>query len=163
MSEIELRGSPESVIESIRFTRTRMAVDCPLYRYDITWAGRGEFGLHPKSTVWCDNWLCPLEGGIGGTRWRMQGDTRPEVKLTAWVPRPGNALAVAYLLLVYGPDALPRMEARVEIRSQWKDFSVGNREEPGEPRRLFSQRYFDESGPGIYPAHIVDIPPRAAE
>lgn len=162
MNEIELRGSPESVIESIRFARSGTTVGPPCggrHRYTITWAHCGEPGGPPRRWVdWCDHPLCPFEE----SRWRLR-DSPAEVKLTAWVPAPGRSIAVAYLLVVYPLDALPRMEARIGICDQWEDRRYGNGAAERDPRRLFSQRYFAESGPGIYPAHIVDVPPVATE
>jgi hypothetical protein len=74
--------------------------------------------------------------------------------LTLWVPTVPTVVAVAYLLLVFPLDALPRIEARIGICDQWRDRQAGNVALPGEDHKLFTDRYFAEAGPGVYPAPI---------
>jgi hypothetical protein len=135
-----------SIIESIRFTRFPGICEYGKQhdQYQIRWTD--PTGLHTVHHVyWCPHPICDT------SPWRL--GFKPEVKLTAWI-RP---IATAYLLLIHDPEGrkLPHMEARVGICDQWQDRSAGNTGEPGE-HRLFTERYFAESGPGVYPAPIVD-------
>lgn len=150
MTTMEIDGTTASLVESIRFTRTPGTCEWRGHhdRWEITWGeGRDDQRAH---VYWCDHPVCDL----GETRWRLL-DSPPEVKLTQWIP-PGGLVAVAYLLLVFPRDALPRMEARIGICDQWQDRQFGNYGSDAE-RRLFTERYFAESGPGVYPATIVDL------
>lgn len=138
------------IVESIHFTKTPGTCEHggDHSKYSIHWT---EPGWNKEVfTYWCDHPIC--EAGV--TRWRLL-PSPPEVKLTKWIPSP-PAAAVAYLLLAFPVDALPRMEARIGIVSQWQDPTFGNYGEDNE-MKLFTERYFAESGPGVYPAPIVTV------
>lgn len=141
-----------SIVESIKFTRRPGSCEFGNRHdgYTIAWT-RPDGTRVSHATYWCPHPLC----GMSSTRWRMS-TSRPEVQLTEWIPSVPNAVAVAYLLVIYPPGALPYMEARIGICDQWEDRRAGNIGDPDE-RRLFTQRYFAESGPGVYSAPICDI------
>lgn len=143
---MQLSGSHASIIESIAFTREQGTCDYgdhhDLYRIKWTQADGEVNGEH---VYWCPHPLCDT------SRWHIGRQIR--VMLTAWIPGVGYA----YLLLVEDPDGLrlPHMEARIGIQDQWQSAQYGNYGEDWE-RRLFTERYFAESGLGVYRAHIVD-------
>lgn len=154
MGTMELAGTASSLVESIRFTRTPGSCengdrhDC----YTITWTDAN--GVPTREQVyWCPHPFCDT------SPWRLSSSP-PQVKLTSWIGADASFriphIATAYLLLIDDPEGrtLPQMVARIGICDQWQDRSRGNVGEPGE-RRLFSERYFAESGPGVYPASIT--------
>lgn len=148
--------STASIVESIKFTRLPGICEYGKHhdQYQIRWTDPN--GLTTANHVfWCSHPICdtsPIRLG-----------TRPEVKLTSWISPavdfPFPHIATAYFLLTHDPEGrkLPKMVARIGICDQWQDRSAGNVGEPGE-RRLFTERYFAESGPGVYPAPIQDAP-----
>jgi hypothetical protein len=146
-----------SIIESIKFTRFPGVCEFSdrHSQYQIRWTDpHGIVTAH--HVFWCDHPLCDFSQ----TRWRLS-TSPPEVKLTAWIGPDATFriphIAAAYLLLTFDREGrkLPQMIARIGICDQWQDRFAGNVGEPGE-RRLFTERYFAESGPGVYPATIED-------
>lgn len=147
---LTLDGTAASLIESISFDRIPgpCKYNAQHHRYGIGW--HTPAGLKTCRHIWwCSHPLCEQ----GETRWRLS--TCPaEVKLTQWIPCAGkDTIAVAYLLIIFPVDRQPHMEARIGICDQWENRRYGNLGNPDE-RRLFTQRYFAESGPGVYPATI---------
>lgn len=141
-----------SIVESISFDRTPgpCKYNAAHHRYGIMW--HTPAGLKTCAHAWwCSHPLCEQ----GETRWRLS-TSPPEVKLTQWIPHFPNFAAVAYLLIVFPLRGQPRIEARIGIPSQWEDPVRGN---VGEDHRLFTQRYYGESGPGVYPATIIERRP----
>lgn len=153
----QLTGTSASLIESISFSRQPGI--CEFFgahhdRWSIQWFDPHLDANRANHVYWCDHPLC----GTGATRWRLR-DSPPEVKLIAWIPTM-PAVAVAYLLLVFPLEEFPHMEARIGIRDQWQDHDLGNLGNPNrEPGRQFTERYFAESGPGVYPAPIIERQP----
>lgn len=150
----ELAGSTASLVESIKFTRVpgRCENSDQHDRYEISWTDLD--GKRDTSHVyWCPHPFCDT------TSWRLS--TAPYVLLTRWVGPDTEFriphIATAYLLLIADPEGrrFEQVVARVGICDQWQDRAAGNIGEPGE-RRLFTERYFAESGPGVYPAPIVE-------
>lgn len=144
-----------SIIESITFTRYPGVCENGDRhdRYDISWTDAAGV-VTCEHVYWCPHPFCDTEP------WRLSVSP-PTVKLTSWVGADAAFriphLATAYLLLTYDVEGreLPQMVARIGICDQWQDRAAGNIGEPGE-RRLFTERYFAESGPGVYPALIED-------
>lgn len=144
---IDFVPTTSSIVESIGFYRVPGTCEHGGHHhlYRITWTNLD--GLDKSGQVyWCDHPFCDTSPFRLGA-W-------PEVKLTAWV----QPVANAYLLATFDPEGrtLPKMVARVGIVDQWQSREFGNYGEDWE-RRLFTERYFAESGPGVYPATIIDV------
>lgn len=151
-------GTAASMIESIKFVRIPGACDRgPRHdRYEIRWVDPAG-GQHINHVYWCRHPLC----AAASTLW-LSPLRAPRVCLTSWIPHIPNAAAVAYLLATARVEdgcIVPEMQARVGICSQWEDLRAGNIYSPTGERKLFTQRYFGESGPGVYSAEIVDEDP----
>jgi hypothetical protein len=163
-SVINLAPSVASMMESVRIAAYRVSHPdqpsprCPrsdpeictyaeLYR--IEWTAPD--GLdHVHQHLWCRH--C--------STWNVLPD-RTHLILTAWLPTVGRSVAVAYVVMVPQPPSAGwhwEPQGRIGICSQWQDPVYGNVGEPGE-HRVFSKRYFAESGPGVYPVPIVSNPP----
>lgn len=153
---LELSPTSASIIESIKFTRRPGSCEhCDRHdSYTIGWTSLdGTRVTH--GVYWCPHPLC----SDGDSPWRSAGT--PYVKLTEWIIPGGGwpPIATAYLLVITGvrdQRVVTEIQARIGICSQWKDPSSGNFAEPDEEPKLFTQRYFAESGPGVYPATIED-------
>ncbi|MBX9918853.1 MAG: hypothetical protein K2Y33_03310 [Mycolicibacterium frederiksbergense] len=151
---IAVEGSTAGMVESITFTREPGSCEHGDQhdRYEISWT-RPDGTREAHHVHWCPAPLCDE------SPWHFP--STPLVKLTAWVsgrPNIYDAVATAYLLAiteVRDGQVVAEMQARIGICDQWKDRSHGNYAEPDEEPKLFTERYFAESGPGIYPAHIT--------
>lgn len=134
------------MIESIRFTRHPVGEPCHAIRLGIHWTdpdGQGNASFRD----WCA--ACDIDiPGIFGTY-------DFAVAHSEWLGP--NHEFLAYILVV--PHEHERgtgfkLEARIGVSSQWQDPRAGNVEEEGASWKSFTERYFAESGPGIYPAPI---------
>jgi hypothetical protein len=133
-----------SVIESVR--ATRMLCPCDhghnCYTYWLSWT-EPDGEPEERTVTHCPHPLCDT------SPWQLP-PIRPHVLLTAWIPKASwgqSSRIAAYLLTIPGTD---RVVARIGICAQWEDRQRGN------GHGLFTERYFGESGPGIYPVPIED-------
>lgn len=152
---MNLSGTAASLVETVSFHRRPRPL-CEVcgfvtFDYEIRDA-------RPRSTAWYGCAKC-----FQLTLWQP-GDPPddfpsvppPRVLMTQWI----DNVAVAYLMVKFNEfsPTLHNREvvARIGIANQWKDPVYGNVEDPGEPRKLFTQRYFSIDGPGVYPVDIQD-------
>jgi hypothetical protein len=149
--------SVESIVESVRLSHRRSGLYCHSREYRISWTEPDGQEAH-KSQLLCSVCDDPV-------RWMAFGDPRREVGglsvnrplVDAWIPTQGrDAVAVAYILLVADKDHSVgfRIEGRLGIRSQWRDFRAGNIPTAHEPWRSFSERFYGLEGPGVYPVPV---------
>ena len=135
------------MIESIRFTRHLVGSPCHAIRLGIHWTEPN--GLRTATfNDWCS--ACDLPG--------MFETYDAAVAHSEWLG-PAHEL-LAYILVVpheHENGTVFKLEARIGVATQWRDPQAGNIEEEGAPWNSFTERYYAESGPGIYPAPIEEI------
>lgn len=153
-------GSIESMVESVKITRTpHKCIDSETgyvqhegaYGYTLHWT-EPDGKDHGQQSYYCPHPICDR-------RPLLLRHPRTHIVDSAWLPKASFSLttvATVYILVIDGEDPLlPEVVGRIGICSQWDDPVSGNYGAPGE-RRLFSQRYWAESGPGVYPVPIED-------
>lgn len=133
------------IVESVQATRLLRPCDHghSCYTYWLSWT-EPEGQREERTVTYCAHPLCDT------SPWQLP-PIRPQVLLAAWVPKQTwtrASVATAYLLTIPGTN---RVEARIGIRSQWDDAQFGNGD------GLFTERYFAESGSGVYPLPITDV------
>jgi hypothetical protein len=148
MSEVV---SVASVIESVHLSFFKPQVFCHARVYRINWTDP-DGTPQLKVKTWCG--VCDAFRDFGN-----------ELILHAWLPSPEYAkaeartphppksiVATAYILLTN--DGL---QGRIGICDQWEDRAAGNRGPVGGPFKLLTERYWGESGPGIYPVPVHEM------
>lgn len=154
--ELVAPASPESIIESIKMTRQRkMEMGCSEETFRVTWtAPDGED--NEETRVLC--FLCGMDTAPRHRPWLMLASYVPWRGVTASAPLVAYMLAVPTQDSETGEDTWT-MEGRIGIRSQWKDPMRGNQDIERPYPELATDWVFGESGPGVYPCPIEELPP----
>lgn len=150
--------SVESIVESVRLSYRSDDLDCHARKYQISWTEPDGQQAH-KVQLMCSVCDDPMRWMAFGDPTRAVGGlslSRPLVD--AWIPATlsqKQAVAVAYILMVANGAGFT-IEGRIGIRSQWRDFRLGNIPTEAEPWRAFSERYYGREGPGVYAVPVHD-------
>jgi hypothetical protein len=144
--------STASIVESVRLSFFKPQIFCHARVYRIAWTDPdGTEQL--KAKTWCG--VCDAFRAFGNG-----------LILHAWLPSPEyiraiprtlyppiqNHVATAYILMTN--DGL---QGRIGICDQWEDRAAGNVGPVGGPFKLLTERYWGESGPGVYPVPVHEM------
>jgi hypothetical protein len=141
--------SVASVVESVHLSFFKPQIFCHARHYRIEWTDPD--GRRAQvAKLWCG--VCDPFRAFGN-----------ELILHAWLPSPEyvraktrtpypppEIVATAYILMTNDGAV-----GRIGICDQWEDRQAGNKGPVGGPFKLLTERYWGESGPGIYaiPVH----------